>query len=97
VVGSETACGSKIITGSQNVFAGDSSGQGELVDQRETIATYDEQFRIVDPETGEPLEGVKYEIVTGSGTSIKGLTGKNGLTRRVFTGDETESASLYYS
>jgi len=96
VVGSETACGSKIISGSHNVFV-DDSGQGDLVDQRETIKTYDEQFRIVDPETGEPLEGVKYEIVTGSGISIKGMTGKDGLTRRVFTGDESETVTLYYS
>lgn len=97
VVGSETECGSKIISGSPNVFAGPYSGQNELIDARETLETFDQQFRIVDSDTGEPLEGVKYKIVTGSGLSFKGLTNKDGKTRRVFTGDASETVTLYYS
>lgn len=97
VAGSRTACGSTVIGGSSDVFVNPQVDSNQLLNMEESLEIYDEQFRVVDPATGGSLAGVKYEIVTGSGLSLKGVTGEDGLTRRVFTGDKPETLTLYYS
>jgi type VI secretion system secreted protein VgrG len=48
---------------------------------------HDKQFMIVDPETGEPKGGMKYRMVMDSGEVIEGVTGSDGKTERISTGD----------
>jgi hypothetical protein len=47
-------------------------------------AVYDEQFRLVDRTTGEPLRGVRYWITSSAGET-NGITDGNGRTQRVVT------------
>lgn len=46
---------------------------------------FDEQFRLVDHDTGRPLANVRYRIRTASGAGITGVTDANGHTQRIAT------------
>lgn len=48
----------------------------------------DEAFRLVNPRTGRPIAGARYEI-EAEGTLYQGETDKDGFTQRIFTGFRT--------
>jgi type VI secretion system secreted protein VgrG len=57
-------------------------------------ANYDQQFQVVDEETGKPLANINYKIEVGDGRIISGMTDQDGHTERVQTGDKPERLKL---
>jgi uncharacterized Zn-binding protein involved in type VI secretion len=95
-VGSKTACGAIITSGSPDTFV-DAPVSGNSEDVA-CIGSGDfsEQFRLVDESTGEPVIGVAYRIRTQSGLVHEGKTDDDGKTVRVYTkeAEEVECALL---
>lgn len=46
---------------------------------------YDEQFRLVDKDTRQPLLGIRYRMTTSSGRVVTGTTDAAGYTERIVT------------
>lgn len=55
---------------------------------------FDEQIQLIDPNTGQPLAGVDYKIVTDSRKTFTGKTGPDGKTVRVKT-DGADQLQVY--
>jgi uncharacterized protein (DUF2345 family) len=50
-----------------------------------TTDRYDEQLRIIDPITGEPVPNFDYEITLADGSEHHGKTDSGGVTNRIQT------------
>ena len=88
-VGSKTACGAEITSGSPDVFIHVPLSE-KLVEAVVGVGKYSEQFCVISDMTGEPLIGIEYCIVTQKGHIYEGKTDHEGKTVRVYT-DEPEA------
>jgi uncharacterized Zn-binding protein involved in type VI secretion len=89
-IGSKTACGAFITSGSPDTFV-DAPISGNSVDEVYIGAgDFSEQFRLVNDSTGKPLIGVAYRIRTQSGLTHEGKTDNDGKTVRVYTKEAEE-------
>ncbi|WP_423382619.1 PAAR domain-containing protein [Burkholderia sp. LMG 32019] len=50
-----------------------------------TVRVFDEQFRLIDHDTGRPLANVRYRVRTATGGSFTGVTDATGHTQRITT------------
>jgi type VI secretion system secreted protein VgrG len=66
---------------------------GALPDSR--LKIFDEQFRAVNRQTGEPMAGIPYHIRLSDGSVLSGTTDDLGRTQRVSTADP-EALTLYW-
>ncbi|WP_346667140.1 PAAR domain-containing protein [uncultured Desulfovibrio sp.] len=92
-VGSKTACGAEITSGSPDVFI-NIPLSGKLVEAFAGVGKYSEQFCVISDMTGEPLVGVEYRIITQKGNIYEGKTDHDGKTVRVYT-DEPENIECF--
>ena len=92
-VGSKTACGAEITSGSPDVFI-NIPLSGKLVETFSGVGKYSEQFCVISDMTGEPLISVEYRIITQKGNIYEGKTDHDGKTVRVYT-DEPENIECF--
>lgn len=89
-IGSKTACGAIITSGSPDTFVDDpvpaSSAEAVCVGW----GNYSEQFCLINDFNGEPLSGVAYRIQTQSGLLHEGITDAEGKTVRIYTKEAEE-------
>ena len=83
-VGSKTACGAEIISGSPDVFIGVHENH-EIAYEDNVSEEYDEQIVAIDSISGEPISYYPFFIETEEGVIYKGRTDDNGKTPRVKT------------
>ena len=83
-VGSMTACGAIINSGSPDTFINTPrkiEKQFHALDKKEK---YDEKFRVLDDE-GNPIVNIPYFITTEEGKKYKGFTDNEGCCPRIYT------------
>ena len=83
-VGSKTACGAEITSGSPDVFIGVHENH-EIAYEDNVSEEYDEQIVAIDSISGEPISYYPFFIETEEGVIYKGRTDDNGKTPRVKT------------
>jgi type VI secretion system secreted protein VgrG len=75
--------------GAQRVFAGPASKAAALEVLPDTrVDRFDQQFRLVLPETEIPITNQPYRITTSSGEVFEGVSDGEGMTERIITKDE---------
>ncbi len=105
--GHKTSCGATLLASQLNRCnvsplvqrsAPVSSSLGAAASATTAVSTgeqaFDEQIQLIDPNTGQPLAGVDYKIVTDSRKTFTGKTGPDGKTVRVKT-DGADQLQVY--
>lgn len=87
-VGSKTACGAEITSGSPDVFIHISDlEQGELASSSNKISNmpYNGAFQLINDETGQPIYNMPYALIIDNKIVGHGRTRKDGFTERIYT------------
>jgi len=78
--------GAATFKGAMKELAGGSSASSSQVNLAKSKQLFDEQFRVLDQESGEPMSYYKYRIENSQGEVLaRGITDQNGHTTRVHT------------
>ena len=93
-VGSKTACGATITSGSPDTFVDDDGSDSTPLGFEQTWHPYDEQVQIVDEKTGEPLSFYPFYIEVSDGQIVSGGTDEKGYTPRIQT-DRAERLEIW--
>ncbi|WP_296305196.1 PAAR domain-containing protein [uncultured Desulfovibrio sp.] len=87
-VGSKTACGAEITSGSPDVFIHINDIEyDKLTSSSHKVSnmTYNGAFQLINDETGQPICNMLYALVVGNKIVAHGKTGKDGFTERIYT------------
>jgi type VI secretion system secreted protein VgrG len=82
--------GTMAFKASMKELAGPADGSIDLAAAPKARGIYNEAFKIVDEETGEPMANVLYSIESASGLKLEGRTDAHGQTQRLFTPKQEE-------
>lgn len=93
-VGSKTACGAVITSGSPDVFIGVPENY-ETKYEENINKEYDEQIVAIDNITGCPISYYPFFIETNEGAIYKGRTDNNGKTPRIKT-NSSQTVTVYW-
>lgn len=95
-VGSKTACGAIIASGSPDTFVEEPSPMKTyFMGASETSSeTFDKCFQFIDEETQEPVRNMPYRIECDGVISYSGYTDDYGRTLRVYT-EKSKKLSVY--
>ena len=85
-LGSATAHGGVIITGSGDVLVGTQAGSAPFA-APQAVPRHSEQYQLLDNDSGLPAEEVLYCLECSDGQRLVGYTNAYGNTERVFTND----------